>query len=479
VRLHVQVGNSGGDSLIDMTRGGGMGIDINIRVSGGAGQGVHTVGNLIVRMVVGAGCHFHVTQDYMSRIRGGRNSQAIRIGSDPVRAAREEADILLAINPDHLPHFLPGVAKGGFAIADVPTAAPPLIAAPLKEMAAMAGSPILANVAGAGAIAHALGIPPETADPVFAADFKGDFFEKNRAVFRLGAEWAREHLPEEIGKRFRLPARLPVPRIILSGNEALALGALAGGCKFASGYPMTPGTSILAVLADEGPSLGLVFEQAEDEIAALNMAIGASYAGARSLVSTSGGGFALMTEAVSLAGMMETPVVVVLAMRPGPATGMPTRTEQGDLEFVLSAGHGEFPRLVLAPGSPEEAFASISPTRSWISNPTCWASCPSGGTSSAEIPSPARRRGDTSGTPTRKAGSPRWQCRGSKESPLWSTATSTPRTGTSPRTTKPVSGWLRRGSARGRSWPAGSFRLSSRGLRTGMRFLSDSARPRR
>jgi 2-oxoglutarate ferredoxin oxidoreductase subunit alpha len=277
-------------------------------------------------MVVGAGCHFHVTQDYMSRIRGGRNSQAIRIGSDPVRAAREEADILLAINPDHLPHFLPGVAKGGFAIADVPTAAPPLIAAPLKEMAAMAGSPILANVAGAGAIAHALGIPPETADPVFAADFKGDFFEKNRAVFRLGAEWAREHLPEEIGKRFRLPARLPVPRIILSGNEALALGALAGGCKFASGYPMTPGTSILAVLADEGPSLGLVFEQAEDEIAALNMAIGASYAGARSLVSTSGGGFALMTEAVSLAGMMETPVVVVLAMRPGPATGMPTRT---------------------------------------------------------------------------------------------------------------------------------------------------------
>ncbi len=334
-----------------------MGIDINIRVSGGAGQGVHTVGNLIVRMVVGAGCHFHVTQDYMSRIRGGRNSQAIRIGSDPVRAGREEADILLAINPDHLPHFLPGVAKGGFAIADVPTAAPPLIAAPLKEMAAMAGSPILANVAGAGAIAHALGIPPETADPVFAADFKGDFFEKNRAAFRLGAEWAREHLPEEIGKRFRLPARLPVPRIILSGNEALALGALAGGCKFASGYPMTPGTSILAVLADEGPSLGLVFEQAEDEIAALNMAIGASYAGARSLVSTSGGGFALMTEAVSLAGMMETPVVVVLAMRPGPATGMPTRTEQGDLEFVLSAGHGEFPRLVLAPGSPEEAFA--------------------------------------------------------------------------------------------------------------------------
>ncbi len=119
---------------------------------------------------------------------------------------------------------------------------------------------------------------------------------------------------------------------------------------------MTPGTGILSVLANEGPSVGLVFEQAEDEIAALNMAIGASYTGARAIVSTSGGGFALMVEALSLAGMMETPVVIAVAMRPGPATGMPTRTEQGDLEFVLSAGHGEFPRLVLTPGSPEEAF---------------------------------------------------------------------------------------------------------------------------
>ena len=146
------------------------------------------------------------------------------------------------------------------------------------------------------------------------------------------------------------------PRLVLSGNEALALGAIAGGCKFAAGYPMTPGTGILSVLADSGPAAGLLFEQAEDEIAALNMAIGASYAGARAMVATSGGGFALMTEALSLAGMLETPVVIAVGMRPGPATGMPTRTEQAELDFVLSAGHGEFPRLVLSPGSPEEAF---------------------------------------------------------------------------------------------------------------------------
>ena len=333
-----------------------MEIDVNVRVAGGAGQGVHTVSNLLARMAVAAGYHFHVTQDYMSQIRGGRNSQSVRIGSDPVRAGRVEADILLVIHADHLPHVLPGVAPGGFALADIPSAEPPLFAAPLKEMAVRAGSPILANVAGVGAVAHALGIPPETADAVFAADFRGDFFDKNRTALRLGAEWAKDHLSKEVVERFRLPVRSSAPRIILSGNEALALGAIAGGCKFAAGYPMTPGTGILSVLANDGPMVGLVFEQAEDEIAAITMAIGAAYAGARSLVATSGGGFALMVEALSLAGMMEMPVVIALAMRPGPATGMPTRTEQGDLEFVLSAGHGEFPRLVLAPGSPEEAF---------------------------------------------------------------------------------------------------------------------------
>ncbi len=175
-----------------------MGIDINIRVTGGAGQGVHTVSNLLMRMAVGAGYRFHVTQDYVSRIRGGRNAQGIRIGSEPVRAGKEEADVLLALNPDLLPHFLPGVSESGFALADVPSADPPLFPAPIKEMAVQAGSPILANVAGTGAIACALGIPLETADAVFASDFKGDFVEKNRTALRLGADWAKENLPEKM-----------------------------------------------------------------------------------------------------------------------------------------------------------------------------------------------------------------------------------------------------------------------------------------
>jgi 2-oxoglutarate ferredoxin oxidoreductase subunit alpha len=334
-----------------------MGVDVDIRVTGGAGQGVHTAGGLLGRLAIAAGHHFHATQDYMSRIRGGRNSYSVRIREIPVRAGRRLADIVLSLDPGHLPHILPKVAPSGFVVCDLPPGGagnsdPRVIAAPLKELAVAAGSPILANIVGTGIVAGALGIPPETVERVLTLEFKGDFLEKNREGARLGGEWAKSRVPSG----YRLPEAVFHPRMILAGNEALALGAAAGGCKFAVGYPMTPGSGILLGLSVDGPPLGLVFEQAEDEIAALNMAIGASYAGARAMVATSGGGFALMVEALSLAGMLETPVVVALGMRPGPATGMPTRTGQEDLAFALSAGHGEFPRLVLSPGSVEEAY---------------------------------------------------------------------------------------------------------------------------
>ena len=332
-----------------------MGIDVNIRITGGAGQGVHIAGAFISRLAVAAGYHFHSTQDYMSRIRGGRNSCSVRMMDVPARAGRADADILLALDPGHLPRFLPGLRPEGLALSDTPIAGETgrVTAAPLKELAVSAGSPILGNMVGAGIVAHALGVSPLMMEQLLALEFHGDFLEKNRKAVRLGAEWASGRVAET----FRLPPAQFRSRLILAGNEALALGAVAGGCKFAAGYPMTPGSGILLGLSSDGPPLGLVFEQAEDEIAALNMAIGASYAGARAMVATSGGGFALMVEALSLAGMTETPVVIALGMRPGPATGMPTRTGQEELEFALSAGHGEFPRIVLAPGSVEEAYS--------------------------------------------------------------------------------------------------------------------------
>src|SRR5512134_2124264 len=210
-------GNSGGGPA-SQKQERAMEIDRNIRMTGGAGQGLHTVGSIVSRMAVLWGYHFHATQDYMSRIRGGRNSYALRIGAEPVRAGRESADILVCLDPGHLPDFLPRLATGGFAVADVPSASPPVLAAPLRQMAVSAGSPILANMAAAGIIACALGIPLDALSPLLAADFKGDFLEKNRKALALGEEWARGR----VGDAFRLPRAASSPRVVMSGNEALA-----------------------------------------------------------------------------------------------------------------------------------------------------------------------------------------------------------------------------------------------------------------
>jgi 2-oxoglutarate ferredoxin oxidoreductase subunit alpha len=175
----------------------------------------------------------------------------------------------------------------------------------------------------------------------------------NCAAARLGWEAGAA-----VAGRCALPPGEAAPgRLLLDGSQAVALGALAGGCNFISSYPMSPSTGVLIHLAKQAHAHGVVVEQAEDEISAINMALGSWYAGGRALVSTSGGGFDLMAEGLSLAGVIESPLVIHLAQRPGPGTGLPTRSEQGDLEIARYAGHGEFPRAILAPGSPEEAFA--------------------------------------------------------------------------------------------------------------------------
>ena len=177
----------------------------------------------------------------------------------------------------------------------------------------------------------------------------------NIAAARAGYDFARER-----GATLRIPSLQPKiggqHRLVLTGNEALCLGAMAGGCKFLAGYPMTPSSPILEYMADKGRQYGVVAMHVEDELSAMNMAVGAGYTGVRAMVATSGGGFALMVEGLALAGMTETPVVAVLGQRPGPATGLPTRTEQAELWFAMHAGHGEFPRAVLAPATAAGAF---------------------------------------------------------------------------------------------------------------------------
>jgi len=212
-------------------------------------------------------------------------------------------------------------------------------------------------VAALGVLGGLLGLDHQVADQLVRDNFArmgAEVLERNRRALAAGFEWTSGR---QTPLRRLSPAPEPrPPRLMFNGNEALVLGALSAGLRFYSFYPMTPSTPIALHLAACAARMGLVVEQGEDEIAAINMALGASFAGAPAMVGTSGGGFALMAESVSLAGITETPIVIVVGQRPGPATGLPTRTEQGDLEFVLHAGHGEFPRAVFAPGDVAQCF---------------------------------------------------------------------------------------------------------------------------
>lgn len=328
--------------------------ELNILVGGEAGQGLATVGPLLAKSLVRAGYHIVVTQGYQSRIRGGHNTFAVRAGVDEVVAPREAVDVLVALNDETVGMHRDQVAASGFVVADedLGSGGDGVLAVPYKDLAASR----YRNVAALGVVAALVGLNEEHVAGVVEAYFgkKGKALEENRAAVRKAYEWAAG-----VDASYRRPleaVKKPAKRLTVNGNQAVALGAISAGVKFCSFYPMTPSTSIPLTLIAHEEEMGLTVEQAEDEIAAINMAVGASYAGAPAMVATSGGGFALMVEGVSLAGMTETPVVIVVAQRPGPATGLPTRTEQADLEFILRAGHGEFPRVLFAPGDVEECF---------------------------------------------------------------------------------------------------------------------------
>jgi len=328
--------------------------EVNILMGGEAGQGLVTVGAVLTKALVCGGYSVVVTQSYESRIRGGHNTFAIRAGTGEIHAPKERADVLVALNDETVALHRSDLAEGALIIADesFPSAADGALKVPYKKLA----SGRYVNTAALGVVSAALGL-----DRGLVRGALGDQLGKKDAeVARANVEALDKAYDwfASSGAKGRPLGRVenPRPRLALNGNEAIALGAASAGVGFCAFYPMTPSTSIPLTLAAHAEKLGLVVEQAEDEIAAINMAIGASFAGAPSMVATSGGGFALMTEGVSLAAMTETPVVIAIAQRPGPATGLPTRTEQGDLEFVLHAGHGEFPRAVFAPGTVEGCF---------------------------------------------------------------------------------------------------------------------------
>jgi 2-oxoglutarate ferredoxin oxidoreductase subunit alpha len=337
-----------------------MPVDFNFMVGGEAGQGVQSVGFLLAKVFARGGYHVFADQDYESRIRGGHNFFRVRVRDGRVGAIAEDVDMLIALNRDSIELHQDELADGGMVIFDGEKIKDigyngSLLSVPLEKLAEeKAGGKLMTNTVALGAALSLVDYDLEILNRVLVEHFgKGKVADSNIAAARAGYEYAQT---EYKGKVRQLKAISDAKRMLLTGNEAISLGAIAAGCKFMSAYPMTPASSIMEYIAAKSGDFGMVMVHAEDEIAAVNMAIGAGYAGVRSMTATSGSGFCLMVEGLGLAGITETPVVIVDAQRPGPAVGLPTQTEQGDLQFVLHAHHGDFPRAVLAPATVEDAF---------------------------------------------------------------------------------------------------------------------------
>ncbi|OPY91120.1 MAG: 2-oxoglutarate oxidoreductase subunit KorA [Syntrophus sp. PtaU1.Bin208] len=315
-------------------------MECNILVGGQAGQGLASIEKELTDLLFRLNYFFFATKFYMSRIRGGHNDHLFRVAERPVHALSGESwDVLVALDEETERRFKKDLSDGGICLSLEKIREIENRAKEELSNAAMGNSLLV------GLLLRLLGVKPEGLSAVVREEDKPAAL---LAGMSLAERW-------EMADRFLLQPQAG-GSFKFDGNSALGFGSLLGGCQFVAAYPMTPATSLMLYLAKAALELPVHFEQAEDEIAAINMALGASYAGLRSMVATSGGGFALMTEGVSLAGMTETPLVIVVAQRPGPSTGLPTRTEQGDLNCVLSAGQGEFPRLIYAPGSLEEAI---------------------------------------------------------------------------------------------------------------------------
>lgn len=323
-------------------------MEYNILIGGEAGQGMDTIGTILEKTLKRCGFYVFTYKDYMSRIRGGHNFNQVRFSDKPLYTHSPNLDIIFALNEETINLHNSRLKKGGIIICDVDIAKDKdVMHLPLVEASKKVQDLRVYTTAGIGAIIKMFGLPLNIAEGVVRDEFSDKIANTNIEALRAGYEMT------EVRHQLNIKDD---ENIIINGNQATAMGAIAAGCKFYCGYPMTPSSGVLTFMASKSDEMGIMVQQVEDEVAALNMALGASYAGVRAMTGSSGGGFALMVEALSLAGMIETPVVVIDVQRPAPATGFPTRTEQADLRFLIHAGHGEFPRMVIALRDPEDAF---------------------------------------------------------------------------------------------------------------------------
>lgn len=330
---------------------------LSILISGAAGSGIDTVEKVLVKAFQKSGYYVYSTKEFMSRVRGGSNSVLIRIANKPVSAPCWEVDIALAMDEKALEHIKERITPKTIVMmeASLGEQVSNAVLLSMKKAASEFGNIKYANSYLAGAVFQLLSMPLNPLLKSVEEHFSND--KNNLEVTKLGYETrvntANLDLPNVQKASLDEAQKLH----IMDGTTACGFGFLAGGCDFVASYPMSPSTGVLNFMASMSKEFDIAVEQSEDEIASLHFVLGAWYAGARAMTTTSGGGFALMGEALSLSGMSETPAVIYLAQRPGPATGLPTRTEQGDLNMAIYSGHGPFPRAVLAPGNLEECVA--------------------------------------------------------------------------------------------------------------------------
>ncbi|HJT81550.1 MAG TPA: 2-oxoacid:acceptor oxidoreductase subunit alpha [Chthoniobacterales bacterium] len=338
-------------------------LDFGVGIGGENGQGIASTGNILALIFARRGLHLNAYNAYQSIIRGGHTFLTIRAGNEPVRSMGDKIDVFIPLNQDAMDRHLRLLKSGACAVFDQEKVTPgqaaegvQLCPMPMKELTK--GNKLAVNTAALGATLQLLGIEPEPLETVISRQFKkkGDaIIAENLAIARAGYDYAAQNF-----KSFPWKApKGPKPLGIVTGNQAIAMGGAAAGVKFYAAYPMSPSTGVLMWMAAHARDLGIMVRQVEDEIGVMNMVIGAAHTGCRAMCATSGGGFALMTEAVGMSGMIETPIVCVDVQRAGPATGVPTKTEQGDLWQVLGAGQGDYPRIVVAPTSQLDLFRTI------------------------------------------------------------------------------------------------------------------------
>jgi 2-oxoglutarate ferredoxin oxidoreductase subunit alpha len=340
--------------------------ELILGIGGAAGDGVASAGNTLALAVARQGLGVYAYNSYQSVIRGGHSWLRLRVSARKPLNQGDQVDGLIALNQDTLDRHLQELQSGGVAIFNSskvkPSYQPPsgvhLCPLPVAELTpAYKDLPVLQNTVAVGALLRLMGLDFAGLESVLSTTFakKPKVVAVNVGAAKAGYDYAGSHFPP-------LPRQLsasPQKWALVTGNEVLAMGAAMAGCKFYSAYPMSPASGVLHWMATHGKQLGICVRQVEDEISVINMAIGANHAGVRGMCATSGGGFALMTEALGMAGIIETPLVVINVQRAGPSTGVPTKTEQADLNQMLGASQGDFPRIIIAPISIPDCFAMM------------------------------------------------------------------------------------------------------------------------